>query len=121
LSKLLNLKGLHVSVEENSINDVMHWLKKFEPEAHKSESGMGVRHRAFPWRDSILSDRHRLSKLIGLASAQIWLNAEFPEFNQAATCFLLALKYYRQRSDTFVYEEKELNALISNEFLDIVL
>lgn len=118
LSKIPNLSSHNIFIEDRSIQDINRWLRGLEgydSSSMAADEGPLLAD-ALEWRQSVLQGRQRLGGLIGKASARVWLNESLPEFNQTATCFLLALK---PNVTSLLYNNLELERLATEEFRDI--
>jgi len=129
LTNTPNLSGLHVSVEERSLEDISRWLFEFQPPLRSATGGeseleVDPLRQALEWRCVVLEDPNSLGEFVGKAAATIWLNDEFTQFNQIATSFSLAVKYYVCSSEHFLNtdferDDTELQSLVADDFIGI--
>lgn len=111
LSKFPNFRGLQVSVEEQSLQKIDRWLRRFSLDdlLNSFMSGLcnvstmfqislqeGIQWSvdAIKWRKSVMQEEGVLGKYVGKAAARVWAKDDLPDFNQTATCFSLGMKYY---------------------------
>lgn len=90
LSKIPNYRGLQVSVEEPSLQDITKWLRSIKTFLRDVDSQLV---ESLFWRE-FMNEQTWLGNSIGKAAANVWVSDHLPEFNHTATCFSLAAKYF---------------------------
>jgi NACHT domain len=117
LCKQPNYRGFAISLEENAIDLTVKWLKE---ESAWWKSWLSDQLPDFATFRSLIgastgSRQHQIiGTAIGKAAAHLWAQCTFSDFNQAANCFCLTMKYFLKQRD------EKLDGLRIEEMEDLV-